>query len=140
MADGRLGKCKECAKIDVRENRVNRIDYYKEFDSKRALLPHRVEARIIYSKTSAGIQSQRKTRAKYLQENPERRAAHVAFGNAVRDGRVIKAEACWYCGSTTNIHGHHADYSNQLGVSWLCSKCHRSVHKMTKQIMQGAYA
>ena len=35
MADGRLGKCKECSKKDVRENYKNNIKHYNDSDRKR---------------------------------------------------------------------------------------------------------
>ena len=41
MKDGRLNKCIECTKADVRENRLNKIDHYRSFDRGRANLPHR---------------------------------------------------------------------------------------------------
>lgn len=36
MADGHLNKCKSCAKSDVRENRLNRIGHYREYEVLRS--------------------------------------------------------------------------------------------------------
>jgi hypothetical protein len=39
MADGRLNKCVECARVDVRENRAKRADYYRAYDRERGYRP-----------------------------------------------------------------------------------------------------
>jgi len=130
MKDGRVNKCKECNKKDVRNNRAANIEYYRDYDARRFQEDPRVKARHKrYQATEAGSASVRKSQAKWLANNQEKRAAHVILGNRVRDGKVIKPGACSDCGvSGVRIHGHHDDYSKPLDVVWLCSKCHHKVH------------
>lgn len=64
--------------------------------------------------------------------SPQQRAANIAVGNAVRDGRLVPAKACEDCGhdfSEFRREGHHADYSKPLEVEWLCSLCHGKRHR-----------
>lgn len=128
MADGHVNKCKECNKRDVRENRNNRIDYYREYEKSRANNQDRVEAREAYQKTERGKEVGRKAKKKWAMNNPANRHAQVVVGNAVRDGRLKKLP-CKVCGSTNRIHGHHDDYSKPLDVIWLCPKHHSERHK-----------
>ena len=49
MGDGRLNKCKECTRKDVRENYVANADYYRAYDRERGYRPgpkHKVAARM----------------------------------------------------------------------------------------------
>lgn len=126
MADGRVNKCKECNKIDVHNNTKKNKEYYREYDQKRANLPHRAEARKIYQQTHPDVIN--RLRKKYIKNNPEKHAAHIAVGNAVRDGRLIK-QPCEACGTFENIHAHHDDYAKPLSVRWLCAKHHSEHHK-----------
>lgn len=68
------------------------------------------------------------TKKSYIERNPEKRAAHIALNNAVRDGKIKKPDLCPKCGRKTRIIGHHEDYSQPLSVKWMCSKCHREEH------------
>ncbi len=80
MADGHLNKCKSCAKDDVHKYRSDNLERVREYDRKRGMLPHRVAARADYAKTEECKESQRKSSARYRNDNKEKR-------------RVIKA-AC----------------------------------------------
>lgn len=116
MGDGLLGKCKDCTKIDVRNHRKDNAEEVREYDRTRARSPKRLAER-------------RSRNVAYTIENPEKRAAHNALGNAVRSGRVVK-RPCAFCGSGENLEAHHHDYSKPLDVTWLCAGCHRRFHAL----------
>ena len=108
--DCRTGICKECVKARARENRLAKIDYYREYDRRRG------------NRQDPGYLKH------YRSSNPQKWEAHMALNNAVRDGRLRKLDACEECGNTFAIHGHHDDYSKPLDVRWLCAACHRQWH------------
>lgn len=111
MGDGRLGKCKECTKKDVRDNRLTKIDQYRAYDRDR------------------GVRTNPDTVKKRKAERPWLDKARTAVGNAVRDGKLKKPSSCEKCGSTSRLHGHHEDYDKPLEVMWLCVVCHKARHK-----------
>ena len=74
-----------------------------------------------------------KAKAKWRDQNPEKRAAHVILGNRIRDGHIIKPDRCQECGATGKIHGHHEDYAKPLEVEWLCPQCHTNRHKESER-------
>jgi len=135
MADGRVNKCKECNKKDVRENRSLRIDYYREYDKARCNTPSRVLSHAKYAKTPEGIASSKKAKSKWKDNNVIKRAANILVSNYVRNGKLKKSKHCSTCGiESKKIHGHHCDYSKPLDVIWLCPKCHSEWHKHNKSI------
>ena len=113
MADGLLGKCKECTKRDVREDRRYSPNA-RAYDKRRYTEdPERKR------KLAEGVKRRRR-------ENPKKTKARNAVHNAVRDGRLIKPPHCSRCGIRgVKIEGHHEDYSKPLEVRWLCTLCHR---------------
>ncbi len=126
MADGHLNKCKECVKRAVRENRELKFEYYQAYDAARAMEPSRVAGRKAYAKTRRGKKAHRRASKAYQIANPEKRAAHVAVSNALRDGWISK-RPCTVCGSWKS-QAHHPDYRRELDVVWLCPAHHRARH------------
>lgn len=133
MADGYLNFCKECTKSRVSKHRELNIEYVREYDKKRAMTPVRVEARRLYAKTDAGKAAKNKALRNYREKHTDRYFAHVALGNAVRDG-VVKKQPCLICGET-KVEGHHPDYSRPLDVVWMCKKHHTETHNLTKDLL-----
>lgn len=125
-SQGALNKCKECHKRLVRINRAIKWHYYSQYERWRNQLPHRVAERLIYARTPDGKEARRRACTRYGQKYPEKRAAHIKAGNAIRDGRLIR-QPCESCGSK-DVEAHHKDYSKPLDVTWLCKRCHMQVH------------
>jgi hypothetical protein len=59
---------------------------------------------------------------------PEKTKARNLLNRAVLAGRVERPSACEECGSSGEIHAHHADYAKPLAVDWLCRLCHEARH------------
>lgn len=126
--DGYATKCKECAKTIVRAARKKKPEHYIAFDKARAMRPDRVAAREAYQQTPAGKAAARRAAIAYQAKAPERRAANIAVGNAVRDCRLIPWPVCALPECEGKPQGHHPDYSRPLDVVWLCPKHHKQAH------------
>lgn len=124
MADGYLNKCKECVKNRVKVHRKEN-DHVRAYDRFRYYNdPSRKHANRLYPKDPAKI---KESQTRWLQKNPHKRAAHIAVGNAVRDGKLIR-QPCVVCGEA-KVHAHHTDYSKKLDVIWLCKDHHMKEHR-----------
>lgn len=118
MADGRLGKCKECAKHDSRKNRKENINFYREYDRKRG-----------------GRQSEEYAK-KWKEKNKQKAKAHGMVKYAIRKGELTK-KPCENCGRTSDIHAHHDDYLLPLNVRWLCPVHHKEWHLLNGEGKNG---
>lgn len=110
MADGHLGKCKECAKSDVQHNYVARRDQYMAYEK----LPERVMSR--HRRALGNLHAHRA-------RHPEKNRARAKVAGALRAGRLKKLP-CEVCGAL-KVEAHHADYAKPLEVQWLCHQHHR---------------
>lgn len=110
MADGRLGKCKDCTKRDVAANYRARREQYAEYERRRNQEPER-----------------RRMASEYLKRRPAHKVlANRMVSNAIRDGRLVR-QPCEVCGESRS-EAHHDDYSKPLDVRWLCREHHLAVH------------
>lgn len=110
MADGLLGKCKDCAKADARRTRRERIEHYRHYDRGR---------------------KNRISDNRY--RTFEKQAANRAVHYAVKQGKLSRPARCKICGDRhLHIHGHHEDYSQKLEVVWCCPPCHAVLDGRTK--------
>lgn len=117
MRDGLLGKCKECTKADSIATRLAKIEHYRQYDRKRASMPHRVALR-------------REITAQWRKQYPYRKHAQSALRSALRAGKVTQLP-CLICGE--KAEAHHPDYSAPLDVVWLCSAHHKQAHAMARK-------
>lgn len=109
MADGHLGKCKECTKSDVRKNRAANIEHYRAYDIAR------------------GNRQTMDYHRSYRDAHPSAYRARTMVGNAIRDGKLFR-EPCEVCGEL-ETHAHHDDYLKPLNVRWLCAAHHSQLHQ-----------
>lgn len=126
------GRCKECVKARARENRSAKVEQYRAFDRARANDPARVAARLAYQASERGRTVVKAVKRAYVDRHQDRRSAHVALGNAIRDGKV-SPKPCVVCGAA-KADGHHFDYSRPLDVVWLCRPHHSAFHKIEREI------
>src|SRR5688572_15402774 len=79
-------------------------------------------------------------RRRYAERTHEHKA-RIAVQVAIANGTLVRPDGCWHCGKECRPEAHHADYMNQLGVTFLCKECHMDCHKLTTAIlMENEYA
>lgn len=135
MSDGHLNKCKECTKKDAKETRNAKLEYYKDYDRKRASLPHRIALRRkVAEKWKKDPELKKRNsllKRCWIEKHREIRQAHIIVGNAIRVGK-LKKERCQVCGSL-KVDAHHEDYRNPFEIQWLCREHHMEVHRRKRE-------
>lgn len=105
----RATKCKPCYREDVKKNRDDKADYYREYDRKRG------------NRQPDGYLKE------YRSRFPNKYKAHNLVNNSIRDGK-LHPEPCEACGIVESVHAHHDDYAKPLNVRWLCAMHHQQWH------------
>lgn len=124
MADGLLNKCRDCTRMDVRKNRLMKLEQYRSYDIQRAKTPARKR------KSVANTRRKRKMVLGYS-------GAHRAVARALRSG-VLSRQPCAMCNTTAWVAAHHDDYSRPLEVIWLCPEHHAARHAFLAWLAKSA--
>lgn len=136
MLDGYLNKCKDCTKKDTTQNRLNNLEYYKDYDRNRSH-GDRVKNKAEKHKEQYRSNDEFRDRIRKLSKESEfrrklERDINNKLSNAIRDGKVIRPTTCQFCNCDTKIiQGHHWRYDEEhkFDVLWLCPKCHGLEHR-----------
>lgn len=107
------------ARRDPATTRANdRARYERDKEKRRA-------AMAAYTQTPEGREASNRAKHAYIERNPEKRAAHVQVGNALRRGQLVKGP-CARAGKDCHgrIEAHHEDYTRPLEVVWACVRHH----------------
>ena len=114
MADGLLGKCKECTKSDV-------ANWYARTRNDRAAYER------IRFQDQGRKESIRAYTNRYRKKHRDKFLARGKLHYALRRGAIVRPASCSVCGVACKPQAHHRDYSKPLDVQWMCFRCHREV-------------
>jgi hypothetical protein len=122
MADGRLGRCKECHKSEIQKNWEKRMKEpeFRERELDRQRLKERRRRALGIAKKNC-----KKASKKWSSNNRKKKNAHLKVKRAIEKGNLLRMP-CEICGIAAQAH--HDDYSKPLDVRWLCVKHHNEHH------------
>jgi hypothetical protein len=128
MADGHLGKCKECTKVDAQRQRMLNVSDPEWVRQER----ERCRLKAIRYRAAGGkpsAEALRKGQEKHRLKNPDKCRTRCRTYRAMLKGTITKKTECECCGATGRLHKHHVDYNKPLDIRWLCTKCHGVLHR-----------
>lgn len=116
MADGHLNKCKQCAKKDALDHRIENIDDVRAYDRARAKDPVRAKAAAAVTK-------------RWRNADKRRMKSHNAVARALKAGRLQPKPCEWPECGLHETYAHHESYDKPLTVIWYCQPHHKERHK-----------
>ena len=131
--------CKDCIKERVRLNRINKIDYYRDYDRNRPNKEERIQLRKEYKNNLRENNPEKYdaifhgTRKRNRKNNPDKIRANGIINDMLRYGKLTRPDKCSLCGVFCKPQAHHPDYSKPKEVIWLCVKCHSQIHKKIRE-------
>ena len=138
--DKHRGECKKCTKEYKKEYWEKNKEEIRRKDRKRYWgnpEKQRLRGRT-YRQTNLekARESTNQSSKKYRANNRDKYLAHTILNVAVLRGEINR-KPCVICGSAEKIHGHHEDYSQPLGVVWMCQKHHDEYHRLARHFAYG---
>ena len=124
----REGERASWRKYSRNNRRKKRIYHRRYYEANKEQISDRIR---LYQQSPAGKKAQRNSDINQHRKSPEKYQAHQEVLKALRNGTLIKLP-CKFCG-IKQVEAHHPDYSKPLEVIWLCSECHRLLHKILKE-------
>lgn len=86
----------------------------------------------VQARNQAWVRANREYYRDRYHREKDKCTARIALNGALKMGRVTR-EPCETCSSTTDVEGHHDDYTRPLDVRWLCTVCHAAEHRMQRR-------
>lgn len=107
--------------------RATEPEHVRALDNARYRRDHtkRRAAADAYAQTPEGRAARSRAARAWRERNPEKRAAQLVVGRAIRDGKLAKGQ-CVREGvdCSGRIEAHHEDYTRPLEVIWACVRHH----------------
>jgi len=69
----------------------------------------------------------------WRKKHPKAIKVQKRLREAIEKGKIIRPKICSKCKRKVKISAHHPDYSRPLEVIWVCSSCHKKLHKITSK-------
>jgi hypothetical protein len=113
-----------------------RLNYLKEYRKRSEVKKRQAirfkkwyETKGKYNRKKYSIVYNGKKRAEFRQQYPDKIHAQDRIKDYIRRGKMTKPLQCEICRKNGRIEGHHPNYQEKLKVIWVCSQCHKDLHK-----------
>lgn len=110
-------RCRRC--VDKRRRnkpgyREKQAAFYKDWYEKKGRNRRKDYKNIIYL---------------WNQEHEDIVKIHQMISATIKKGVLVRPKLCSICGNGGRINAHHTDYNFPFKVFWVCSSCHKKIHK-----------
>jgi len=126
--DGHEPRCRECRRQERKAWRENNPGAERESRKRRYQRNRDHEIKGIAKWKREHPERVAATAKRYYERHSKKHEARRLVSEAIRDGVLVRPEACEICEGRDSIQAHHPDYDRPLDVEWLCLSCHTDTH------------